>query len=1194
MKRTLSAVSLCFGLLVIASVFLGYSTSASEPDAIDFLLNLPAPPPPNPAVTLSGGIRAPEFYDPKRPPAENAPIDDLLDYWERQYLSATTNELAFFPKPSPRVMARLLGEARKDHDTAFRMMNVFRNDAEGTRIVSDAYDAAIRSGESDPDDLLQVRNWLTYNSSRFIDELEAKAARYGPTGEYVRNHWEMLALARQDWERAKPIVERAYMDTNGVVRVGAAWALYRNALSGSSISDADRYRDELKAVVEDRNATPAMRDLALDALVGEAEWPGRDEWYFSLLGDETLADLRINGSTYTGLSTIIQVSPPDKYRDRMIELVAGGDKTTRNAAARNLLVSLRYERNEEAIRALLPWLTDPDWVNIPENDGRGEVVRALTELKVPDSVPGLIHLLNEQKRQSSGGIMGTATMAANTVANSARTTSSAANVNAVNPAVADDDEDYDRFPFRYSALAALVKQADARAIPALRRLLNTTEDWEQGTVLRALYASGGFTIEEQVTGIEAAARNAELLDLPVSSFHSANTNASAGSFSVPPELSGESGLRVMLGLHLSQMESVSEELVRAVVDRVGTLRRPEPKVASAMQQLTLGWKGPAIYSFHLRDLKNGIADGNEILKLLGERAVIREQQPSDIYDLRSGSAMGIGIAGCLLEDTNEMASLLSGDNRVAVTAMLACARLLRLPLSVSQVAPLLKSSDKRLAEAAERYLESEDSKEARTAIYALYPNSARITGATTLFASKPVGNPWTDALNRVFSSVSPYYASSYYASSAAAAEDFSSVEEKLRKEVLDDEKLLGVYNYGAYYLRIYADRITFAVQEDASRYRERAITQEEFDHLRNYLTRYRVDELPPFLACPIGCESRQLLMLGRQGGRRVFVKANRMPEFFKGLDQYFAQLAEGKLSLKYEASKELPGLEVLYANEGLSVETVWKKGDDIRIFVMNRSVRERVDKEIENELAKMTSAIEEDDKPDEPSDDAPTPWQIRTEMIRKRQFEGLGWFGFADSGLTSSVAAPTDVGLPPFRDTLSVPARFERWKSVAGALEIRADEEGLYRVQAGRITKIKSGHYEEPVISENGRWTVVTKYNQYYSPTLVRLNLQTGREYAIDLGEDSEKMPIVYIPTVNRFLLGDLDYSSPDHINEYGPESGPRIHRPRYSDLPVNQAHQNAARSQIALRPRRDHNSLSSGAVVPPANRLSNLGQGTS
>ncbi|QYU67373.1 DUF2075 domain-containing protein [Leptolyngbya sp. 15MV] len=378
-----------------------------------------------------------------------------------------------------------------------------------------------------------------------------------------------------------------------------------------------------------------------------------------------------------------------------------------------------------------------------------------------------------------------------------------------------------------------------------------------------------------------------------------------------------------------------------------------------MQQLTLGWKGPAIYSFHLRDLKNGIADGNEILKLLGERAVIREQQPSDIYDLRSGSAMGIGIAGCLLEDTNEMASLLSGDNRVAVTAMLACARLLRLPLSVSQVAPLLKSSDKRLAEAAERYLESEDSKEARTAIYALYPNSARITGATTLFASKPVGNPWTDALNRVFSSVSPYYASSYYASSAAAAEDFSSVEEKLRKEVLDDEKLLGVYNYGAYYLRIYADRITFAVQEDASRYRERAITQEEFDHLRNYLTRYRVDELPPFLACPIGCESRQLLMLGRQGGRRVFVKANRMPEFFKGLDQYFAQLAEGKLSLKYEASKELPGLEVLYANEGLSVETVWKKGDDIRIFVMNRSVRERVDKEIENELAKMTSAIEE-------------------------------------------------------------------------------------------------------------------------------------------------------------------------------------------------------------------------------------------
>ncbi|MCV4755008.1 hypothetical protein OFC37_36665, partial [Escherichia coli] len=74
----------------------------------------------------------------------------------------------------------------------------------------------------------------------------------------------------------------------------ATWALYRHALETNSLADIERYRDELKAIVEDKTATAAMRDLALDALVKEKEWSGRDEWYLSLLADETLQDLKVN------------------------------------------------------------------------------------------------------------------------------------------------------------------------------------------------------------------------------------------------------------------------------------------------------------------------------------------------------------------------------------------------------------------------------------------------------------------------------------------------------------------------------------------------------------------------------------------------------------------------------------------------------------------------------------------------------------------------------------------------------------------------------------------------------------------------------------------------------------------------------------------------------------------------------------
>src|SRR5688500_5082053 len=108
MKRFLSAVFLCCSLLAVGSVYFTRSAEAKE-DIVLQLLNLPAPPPPNPLVSLSGR-RDESLYDENKPPRDDAPIEDLMDYWSR--FSVGFAALRYNPKPSSRVLGRLMAEVR--------------------------------------------------------------------------------------------------------------------------------------------------------------------------------------------------------------------------------------------------------------------------------------------------------------------------------------------------------------------------------------------------------------------------------------------------------------------------------------------------------------------------------------------------------------------------------------------------------------------------------------------------------------------------------------------------------------------------------------------------------------------------------------------------------------------------------------------------------------------------------------------------------------------------------------------------------------------------------------------------------------------------------------------------------------------------------------------------------------------------
>ncbi len=1079
MKRVYSAIGLCTALLIFEAWVL-LPASQAKTDVVGGLLRVPAPPPPNPLVsrqTVSGRTKDP--YNVGNPPDDNAPTDDLLEYWSAVQRQRRT--LTYTPDPSERTLERLFREIDKDHSKLLKLIGSFPDGEKAADFVKGIYDQEGTTGIFNKDQRNAIKDWLVYHSPYFSNELYQMAEKAGDTDTYVSNQEELLALTRVDFDRARPLIDRLY--SNGpdkVSRVLARWALYRHALDTDSTSDIERYRDELKAVVEDKTLSGPMRDLAMDALVSEKEWSGRDDWYTGLMADETLGDL----GTYTGLTTLINVSPPEKYVDKMLELLKSDSKAVRTAAVRNLLLKGNGSK-PEVIKAMLPWLEDPNWAN-DVSDARMGIVNALSTIKLPESVQGLIRMLDEKKKQrvttyaEASNVMIRPANSAAIAANSAANVVAYAANTSVSTTNSSPGRDIEVYAYRSAAVAALGFQADPAAGPALRRVLSEAQGYERITVVDALLKCRGFSVPEQVDALEAATRRQVLAEELARA--AANTNSVAVDYYGDNSPYGKTGplnqadIKQMIGQRLLITSEVSDDLVYGVIARVEVLDSREPRVAMAMREVLMRWPNASVNVLFLRDLKADRADVPSVVRLLAMRKLLRAQFSSDVFDARASSPTANGIVTCILEDVNDYDAILAADNAEAKTALLACARLIRAPLPVQKVAEYVRSNDRLLAVAAEKYLESEDSPAARAIVLGLHPGEAKILGATDAFYSdtdKSAGGMYRGIL---FASVDPsdptagtvspgeiyeedesYPGESEgpYARQEPEPENLANTEKTLQDEVKKDADLLGVYAYARQYVRIYKDRVIFSWDEDASRYRERPLTTAEFDTLKFYLTDHHVDELVPFLGCDTDpCTERELLMLGRNGGRRVYSDGGSY-EFFNGLDRYFADLRREPGALKYALSREIPGLEILMANENLEADTVWKSGSDLRVAVTDLQARQRVEEEIDKAVEK---AEEKDDEIAPEAEITPSE-ALRIKLTQKREFDGISWRSVAGGNDAGAAAQPPGFDLVPIRDGTGVPPTNEQWKARTPNFEIRLSEDSVFKFAAGRLSPILKGEY---------------------------------------------------------------------------------------------------------------------------------------
>lgn len=223
----------------------------------------------------------------------------------------------------------------------------------------------------------------------------------------------------------------------------------------------------------------------------------------------------------------------------------------------------------------------------------------------------------------------------------------------------------------------------------------------------------------------------------------------------------------------------------------------------------------------------------------------------------------------------------------------------------------------------------------------------------------------------------------------------------------------------------------------------------------------------------------------------------------------------GGATTHYNLGKEIQGLEVLYADQSLTVLDVWKHADDIRIFVEQGETDEPAERVL-------------DDQGDEDDENAQALRRHR-EFVRRQAL--FSWRSLKDKKAGSITTVPDgystyDASKFPFDENDDSPYRDDRQVQVLTpeSILLAKNLDGLWKQVAGsKAVRLGSdeGAYANPIVTPDGKWAVVAKTDSHWAiPNyLVRFNLQTGREYRVKLEAADELDPIAFLPVHGKILL---------------------------------------------------------------------------
>jgi hypothetical protein len=541
-------------------------------------------------------------------------------------------------------------------------------------------------------------------------------------------------------------------------------------------------------------------------------------------------------------------------------------------------------------------------------------------------------------------------------------------------------------------------------------------------------------------------------------------------------------------------ETPTESLINAVLARVEELKSDNAPLAGALLEIAHQWQGQQVELDIIRRINNGSADSNTVTEALQRKDKLQEGLRAELQGLASVAGAAQGIAAVLLNDPTLAQGVLNSEDEPAQIALLACSRLTQTTLPVELIGPLLRRKNALLLQAAETYLLAEDSPEARDLLWQRHPNEAFITG-------------WRENIM--------YGAYNY--------EALVKSEEQLRAELLKEngptEIIAMVSNFGteSSILRVFADKAVYIEHEDAARYRERTVPLAEVAALKDFLSVGGYADSGPTLGyCHHGCPVTELLMLTKAKGRRVFHQGGYTE--WMPLQERFIELGTGA-KVHYKLEEEIKGLEVLYAGK-MAVDDVAGQGNELRILV------ERPETEQESQERQATYDFEDADDDEE----------LQTQMIRRRielDKARFSWRVFANDQLGSPTAPPDFYFAAEASRFITGDENDLDWENnivnqkgmlSADSIVFAQNYDGLWRQFAGtkpvRIGE-EDAMYLNPIVTRDGKWVIVekSKHEGNDPGQIVRLNLQTGREFPVNLPQADQLVPLASLPVINKVLV---------------------------------------------------------------------------
>ncbi|HEX2487932.1 MAG TPA: HEAT repeat domain-containing protein, partial [Blastocatellia bacterium] len=853
--------------------------------AINELLKLDPLAAESPGEKDSGNASA-SLEEEDKPPADDAPIKELIAYWSQDHDADA-------PKPSDKVRQRLLEMCETRPELTPNLADFLPD-------TTDTHDRLYKLLEEEHGSELHwksfLQDWLRRNSRYFRDDLIAAARATDDRAPDAGD--DLKALARLDWDAARPILESLASGGKAFVTPLALSLLYEHAMQLGDSANAESYRALLKAIASNRHANWSARAEVLTTLM-KTDWNGQEEWLVSLFADPTLSNFpageiegdaeskdesRAKTGDMKGAIGIEGLQAPsdvgfgrglksdilatalhgniDKWHPVANDLVGHSHRTVRRSAVKCLASFLNQKscdekRKKEIARTLAPCLTEPGWAAAED---RLSFIQSLVDLKAPELLSGLIWVLEH-------------------------------------------DEDHDN---RAAAAEAVTQYRDARAIPALRRALeNEKGEGFRDKIVTTLAECGGFSDEEMAAAIEAYAKAV----VTAGSEQEFNL-AEAGDPEKPLPL------KVSLGriLHKSETIQATEGMAIRLFERAKALRASQPAVARQILRSIEGAPLRVAEINLVERIGEGWADVDALTHALENRDSIQKSAADELYSLIKQGGYAAGLAATILNDEREQREALGGFDAKAQLALLAGARYLRDKLPVELVNKLLDSTNRALSKAAESYLEVEDSAEARKLVLARHRGEAYILGEGAAIGRETSGK-W---------------------------------EEAMRKEIKGGAGLEAIYavarpdshpDFAGVVIRVRNGKAEISLYETEGRRNVRMLTESEFEELRSFTSRQEVEDLgPESYDDDTGRTSYEYLRLTKDGGRRIVLdglrRAPKNPTLHEELSALFYRLSRsGDFTTRYEIEDKIPGVEVLLADNKQEALMVCGEGREIRVLI---------------------------------------------------------------------------------------------------------------------------------------------------------------------------------------------------------------------------------------------------------------------